>query len=1434
MHAIRHEVLPPSGVEFAACLNLTPSTIDEGSRPSQSSSRSLFNLVVARSSLLRIYEVREEPAPISTQKEDERERRASVRKGTEAVEGEVEMDASGEGFVNMGSVKSTGQNGTAHPLTINRIYFLREHRLHGIVTGVEKVRIVSSLEDKLDRLLVSFKDAKIALLEWSDSVEDLITVSIHTYERAPQMMVLDAPLRQALLRSDPLSRCAALSLPKDAIAILPFYQTQAELDVMEQERQARDVPYSPSFILDLPVDVDERIRNVIDFVFLPGYNKPTVAVLFERQQTWTGRLKEYKDTVSMFIFTLDLVTHNCPIITAVENLPYDCLSLIACPSNFGGVVICSANSLIHVGQASRVVLPVNGWPSRVSDTTTTTAPDDRDLQLEGSRMTFVDDKTLVVVLKDGTVYPVEIAADGRTVSKMTMANPIATTTVPSIVTTIPEDHLFIGSIVGPSVLLRTTKVEQEIVEDGDVEMSSAAAAPAVEFDDMMEFDDDDDLYGSSKPETKGVANGSANGTVVVPTKKKTVVHFSLSDFIPAHGPISDITFGLAKNGDRHVPQLVAATGSGVFGGFTLFQHDLPIRVKRKLHAIGGGRGMWSLAVRQAVKVNGSTYERPTNPHHTDNDAVIISTDANPTPGLSRISSRSYRGDIQITTRIPGTTIGAAPFFQGTAILHVMTNAIRVLEPDGTERQNIKDLDGNLPRPKIRYCSISDPFVMIIREDDSLGLFIGESERGKIRRKDMSPMGEKTSKYVAGCFYADATGVFESKPNPNFEGADKAVTSTLQAAVNAGSQSQWLILCRPQGVMEIWTLPKLTLIFSTSSVPALENVLTDSGDAPALSLPQDPPRKPQDLDIEQILVTPLGESSSKPHLLVFLRSGLFAAYEAFPLRFTEEFVPPSTRASTLPIKFVKVTSRAFDIQQHNEETEKSVLAEQKRISRLFIPFVTSPVPGISYTGVFLTGDRPCWILATDKGGVKIHPSGHAVVNAFTACSLWETKGDFLMYTDEGPILLEWMPDIQIHDHLPRRSIPKPRSYSNVVYDPSTSLLVAASSIQTKFASYDEDGNIVWEPDAPNLSYPCCETSTLELISPETWTSMDGYEFVPNEFINCIDCIPLETVSTEAGTKDFIVVGTTINRGEDLAARGAVYIFDIVEVVPDPKMNLKRWYRLKLLCRDDAKGPVTALCGMDGYLVSSMGQKIFVRAFDLDERLVGVAFLDVGIYVTSLSAVKNLLVIGDAVKSVWFVAFQEDPYKLVTLAKDAFSYCITRADLFFADGQVSIAACDEEGVIRLYQYDPYDPESRNGQRLMCRTEFHGQADYRSSYLVARRVKGPNSDIPQAKLICGGTDGTLSSLTYVDEPTFKRLHLLQGQLTRNVQHVAGLNPKAFRIVRNDQVSRPLAKGILDGNLLATFEELPVARQNLMTQQIGTNRITVLKDWISLCGSW
>ncbi|KAF7366615.1 Protein CFT1 [Mycena sanguinolenta] len=1393
MHALHQEILPPNGVEFVTSLKLTPSTLLVPPSGRISSRRTLCNLVVARSNLLRVFEVCEEQAL-----------QFDGRDGIKGTEHDVEMEA------------NKPANHKSHPVT--RIYFVREHSLHGIVTGVEGIQVMASIEDKLDRLLVSFKDAKIALMEWSETVHDLVTVSIHTYERAPQLISMDPSSFQAVLRVDPASRCAALSLPKDAIAILPFYQTQADLDVMEQE-QTRDVPYSPSFILDLPGSVEENMSNVIDFVFLPGFNNPTMAVLFQTQQTWTGRLKEYKDTVKLVIFTLDVVGQHYPIISSVTGLPHDCMCLLPCSASLGGVVVLTSNSIIYIDRSSRrIALPLNGWSARITDLSMPPlAPEDqnRNIALEGSRAVFADDKTIFVILKDGTVHPVEIVSDGKLVSKLVMGPPLAQTTVPEVARKLNNELIFVGSSVGPSVLFKAARVEEEIESDQDTEMHAVA-----QVDEPMDmFDDDEDIYGPSKtpdPIAKGLANGTR-----IPKRTRTVTHLSLCDTLEAYGSIADMTFSLAWNGDRPVPELVAATGTGHLGGFTLFQHTLPIRTKRKLHSLGGARGMWSLPIRPP-KTTGSTPERPLDPPEAENDTLIISTDINPSPGLSRLATRGSKGDVSISVRIPGTTIGAGSFFQKSAILHVTTNAIRVLEPDGAERQIIKDVDGSMPRPKIRACSISDPYVIVIREDDSIGMFI-ETDRGRIRRKDMSSMGDKSSRYLTGCFFTDWTGLFDSC----LESA--VVPNSAVSATSTPSRSKWLLLVRPQGAVEIWTLPKLTLVFSTSSLANLQNVITDSHQPPTPSPPEDPPRKPQDLDIEQILIAPLGESSPKPHLFVFLRSGQLAIYEAVPGSASEE-KPITVRSSTLSLKFVKVVSRSFEIQRP-DETDKSIIAEQKRISRQFIPFFTSYPAGQNLSGVFFTGDRPSWILATNKSRVKILPSGHSVVHAFTQCSLWESKGDFLLYSDEGPSLLEWIPDLNLDTALPSKSIPRGRSYSNVVFDPSTSLIVAASSLQAKFASFDEDGNRIWEPDAPNVGDPHCDCSCLELISPDLWITMDGFEFATNEFITAMSCVTLETPSTETGSKEFIAVGTTINRGEDLAAKGSTYVFEIVEVVPDPALAPKRWYKLRLRFRDDAKGPVTAVCGFNGYLVSSMGQKIFVRAFD-DDRLVGVAFLDVGVYVTSLRTLKNLLLIGDAVKSVMFVAFQEDPYKLVILAKDLNRVCVTCADFFFAEGEMSIITSDEEGIIRMYEYNPNDPESKDGRYLLLRTEFHGQVEYRTSTLVARRRN--EEVIPQAKLICGSTDGSLKSLTPVDETIAKRLQLLQGQLTRNIQHVAGLNPKALRIVRNDFVSKPLSKGILDANLLTHFESLPVTRQNEMTRQIGTERTQVLRDWMSLVGAW
>ncbi|KAG8822864.1 mRNA cleavage and polyadenylation factor subunit, partial [Serendipita sp. 399] len=317
-------------------------------------------------------------------------------------------------------------------------------------------------------------------------------------------------------------------------------------------------------------------------------------------------------------------------------------------------------------------------------------------------------------------------------------------------------------------------------------------------------------------------------------------------------------------------------------------------------------------------------------------------------------------------------------------------------------------------------------------------------------------------------------------------------------------------------------------------------------------------------------------------------------------------------------------------------------------------------------------------------------------------------------------------------------------------------------------------------------------------------------------------------------DFISVGTSIHRGEDLAVRGGTYIFDVAEVVQDTEAKGKRRHKLKLLCKEEAKGPITALCGINGYLVSSMGQKIFVRAFDLNERLVGVAFLDAGVYVTSIRCLKNFLMITDAVKSVWFVAFQEDPFKLIILSRDTRQLFLLDGEFFFAGNDLELVTMDDNGTLRLHLYDPTHLETDEGARLLCPVEFQTHSKSSSFIRIAKYdTVNPSMTMTEtSRIVVTQLDGVVSILDSLSPEAFKRLSLLQSQLVRHVQHMAGLNPRSYRSGQSGSsgAGRSLSKGILDGSLLRSFKILPLPKQRSIASQIGETSDKIMLDCMDL----
>lgn len=62
----------------------------------------------------------------------------------------------------------------------------------------------------------------------------------------------------------------------------------------------------------------------------------------------------------------------------------------------------------------------------------------------------------------------------------------------------------------------------------------------------------------------------------------------------------------------------------------------------------------------------------------------------------------------------------------------------------------------MSRPRIRSACIQDPFIVILREDDTLGLFVGEPAKLKLRRKDMSLLGDKVLQLLSALSESELT------------------------------------------------------------------------------------------------------------------------------------------------------------------------------------------------------------------------------------------------------------------------------------------------------------------------------------------------------------------------------------------------------------------------------------------------------------------------------------------------------------------------------------------------------------------------------------------------------------------------------------------------------------------------------------------------------
>lgn len=145
---------------------------------------------------------------------------------------------------------------------------------------------------------------------------------------------------------------------------------------------------------------------------------------------------------------------------------------------------------------------------------------------------------------------------------------------------------------------------------------------------------------------------------------------------------------------------------------------------------------------------------------------------------------------------------------------------------------------------------------------------------------------------------------------------------------------------------------------------------------------------------------------------------------------------------------------------------------------------------------------------------------------------------------------------------------------------------------------------------------------------------------DEVILCTKMITLEISEITHERKPMIVIGTAVMKGEDQPSNGSIYVYDIIDVVPEPERPESN-RALKLVSREEVKGAVTCLTdiGDDGLVLAAQGQKLMVRGLKEDGTMLPVAFMDVNVQVTALKSVKGtgIALMGDALKGIWLLGY-----------------------------------------------------------------------------------------------------------------------------------------------------------------------------------------------------
>uniref|UniRef100_A0A4W6BTU9 Cleavage and polyadenylation specificity factor subunit 1 n=1 Tax=Lates calcarifer TaxID=8187 RepID=A0A4W6BTU9_LATCA len=1273
--------------------------------------------------------------------------------------------------------------------------------LFGNVMSMASVQLVGASRDAL---LLSFKDAKLSVVEYDPGTHDLKTLSLHYFEEPELRDGFVQNVHIPIVRVDPENRCAVMLVYGTKLVVLPF---RKDTLTDEQEGGVGEGPKSsflPSYIIDVR-ELDEKLLNIIDMKFLHGYYEPTLLILFEPNQTWPGRVAVRQDTCSIVAISLNIMQKVHPVIWSLSNLPFDCTQVMAVPKPIGGVVVFAVNSLLYLNQS----VPPYGVSLNSQTTGTTAFPlriqDEVKLTLDCSQSDFIAYDKMVISLKGGEIYVLTLITDGMRSVRAFHFDKAAASVLTTCMVTMEPGYLFLGSRLGNSLLLKyTEKLQETPLEEGKENKKKRVESSTNWTDEVDEIE----VYGSEAQSGTQLATYS----------------FEVCDSILNIGPCANASMGepaflseeFQSNPEPDL-EVVVCSGFGKNGALSVLQRSIRPQVVTTFE-LPGCHDMWT-EKEEKEKEEEEKAEPPLEDDTKKHGFLILSRED------STMILQTGQEIMELDTSgfaTQGPTVFAGNIGDNKYIIQVSPMGIRLLEGVG----HICTININCTAP------VADPYVVIMTAEGVVTMFVLkiDSYMGKTHRLALQkPQIPTQSRVITLCAYRDVSGMFTTenkvscsvKEDTSIRSQSEAETiiqdlsnvvddeeemlygdSNASAAPpkeemsrssaapapsgSEGSSSKaepthWCIIIRENGVMEIYQLPDWRLVFLVKNFPVGQRVLVDSSSGQSATQgegkKEEVTRQGEIPLVKEVALVSLGNNHSRPYLLVHVEQELLI-YEAFA--YDQAAVPHN-------INFREKKSKLKKDKKAESGTTEESSAVKSRIAR-FRYF--EDISG--YSGVFICGPSPHWMLVTSRGAMRLHPMTiDGSIESFSPFHNINCPKGFLYFNKQGELRISVLPTYLSYDApWPVRKIPLRCTVHYVSYHVESKVYAVCTSVKEpctripRMTGEEKEYEVI-ERDERYIN-PQQEKFSIQLISPVSW------EAIPNtridleewEHVTCMKTVALRSQETVSGLKGYIAAGTCLMQGEEVTCRGRIFLWVLK-----------------------------------------------------DNDLTGMAFIDTQLYIHQMFSIKNFILAADLMKSISLLRYQEESKTLSLVSRDAKPLEVYSIEFMVDNNQLGFLVSDRDKNLYVYMYLPEAKESFGGMRLLRRADFNAGAHINTFWRMPCRgaldagskksLTWDNKHITWFATL----DGGVGLLLPMQEKTYRRLLMLQNALTTMLPHHAGLNPKAFRMLHSDRRSLQNAvRNILDGELLNKYLYLSTMERSELAKKIGTTQDIILDDLLEI----